>query len=226
MAGGAGVGTYADIFGAAIGGGGDWMQANSYRVPRLDQPGPQESALRRWANQQIRGGTQQLQGATALYNQMAPILLGQLPGMRMVPTGSATESGGGGGAGSSLGTSDSESALGSYQQNLQALQQSQQREERIRSLKRQVQATKVGPARKALKKQLYGLRQEKKASPTLASYERDAMNAAMRPPTPEIRMAQSQPAGPEGSLAAVRGMMDAYRGAPARDLMSLYQGGE
>jgi hypothetical protein len=71
--------------GGILGGIGDIIQASNYEQPHLESPSDTERRLRRLAQSQLLGGGQEMLGATHLYNQLAPILMGQLPGMHYVP---------------------------------------------------------------------------------------------------------------------------------------------
>ena len=114
------------ISGDIVGGIGSLIAAENYHRPRLPPAVGPELRLRQLAQSQLLGGGQQLLGGTALYNQLAPILMGQLPGMHYVPGGQTM--GGGTGAQASY-TGDPTGAqtnpMASYQQALQNWQSQQ-----------------------------------------------------------------------------------------------------
>ena len=216
--GGGATGAGLGIMGGIMGGIGDIMSAANYERPKLPEPGDQESALRRWAQNYIRGGGQQLQGATNLYNEMSPILLSQLPGMSMVPAGPG-ETGMGG----------DPSALGSYQDSLKALQAAQARQLQIDQLKRQ-KTTAKGKDKKGVQKQLKALNKEKKGSLSIQQLERNKSNIASTPPSPRISYGGSQGGGgapgqapQQDTLSALQGLMDGLQGG-SPDLQQIYQG--
>src|SRR5262249_12836972 len=131
--GGGGAGGYlrmgAARAGDTAGGIGSLTAAENYKRPRLPPATGYEQRLRQLAQSQLLGGGQQLLGATALYNQMAPILMGMLPGMHYVPGSVADPSMPGSGAGSS-------SPMANYQHALQNFQQQQGLQQQLTSLNR------------------------------------------------------------------------------------------
>src|SRR5215475_7000793 len=137
MGGAAAAGQWSGILGGTLGGIGDIIQAQNYHRPRLPEATGYEKRLRDLAQSAYIGGGQELLGGTAMYNQLAPILMGMLPGMKYVPgtTGGGATDGtgatsGGGGA--------QTSPLSSYQDTLQALQQNQVRQQQKQALKAQI----------------------------------------------------------------------------------------
>src|SRR5215471_18663726 len=122
MGGAAAAGQWSGILGGTLGGIGDIIQAQNYHRPKLPEATGYEKRLRDLAQSAYIGGGQELLGGVNMYNQMAPLLMGMLPGMKYVP---GTVGGGGtDGTGATSGQGDGQtSPLGSYQQSLQALQQ-------------------------------------------------------------------------------------------------------
>ena len=232
--------------GAILGGIGDIIQAQNYHRPRLPPAVGYEQRLRQLAQSQLLGGGQQLLGATALYNQMAPVLMSQLPGMSYHPGSAAGAVGdtimSGGGAGGS--------PMASYQQSLQNRSQQQALQQHLTALNAQMKGLKPGasPQRKSLRQERKSVKQELKGLPTAAQLERQSFMTGTQP-NPElydIRMGGGGMqgtssagmgdqgfnlggggggGGDSGSLASVRGLMDALGGGqPHPDFLSSYYG--
>ena len=227
MAGAAGVGAGLGIMGGILGGVGDIMSAANYERPSLPEPGGQEARLRRLAQNQLLAGGQQTLGGMALYNQMAPLLMGMLPGMSYVPGGGGPESLGGV-TGAATG---GQGGLGSYQDALRLLQETQARNQQLEDLKRQRKGAKGKAAKQAFKPQIQALKQAKKAAPRVQDAERRMYQGATQvdPSIYDIRRGapQAAPGGGGGldgmSLGAIRGMMDAEAGNEP-DLLALFRG--
>lgn len=216
---GAGLG----IMGGILGGVGDIMSAANYERPSLPEPGGQEARLRRLAQNQLLAGGQQSLGGMALYNQMAPLLMGMLPGLSYVP-GTASSLGGVTGDA----TGGGQGGLSSYQDSLRLLQETQARNQQLADLKRQRNAAKGKAAKKAFQPQIKALKQAAKAAPRVQDAERRMYQAGTQvsPEMYDIRRAPAAapPSGLDGmSLGAIRGMMDAEAGNEP-DLMALYRG--
>jgi hypothetical protein len=224
MAGGAYGQAGLGIMGGTLGGIGDIIQAQNYHRPRLPPATGYEQRLRQLAQSQLLGGGQQLLGGTALYNQMAPILMGMLPGMRYVP-GAGDGAGGAGGEGAP-------SPVRSYQSALANVQQRRAKQEQLTALKAQIKGLKPGSERRGLRKQRKSLSRELKGLPSAAELDRQAYMAGTTPSASlyDIRTAPA-PATSDlatstaGSLGAYRGLMDALTtGTPSIDLSALYEG--
>src|SRR5215468_11131425 len=118
---GGGGGSYgavaAGATGATLGGIGDIISGLSYKRPRLKPATGPELRLRQLAQDQLLAGGQQTLAGTALYNQMAPLLMGMLPGMTYHP--GTTD-----GTSSSMGGTSS-SPIQSYSDALQNFQNQQ-----------------------------------------------------------------------------------------------------
>lgn len=226
MAGGAGVGAGLGIMGGTLGGIGDIIAATNYERPELQAPSDQERRLRRLAQNQLVAGGQQLLGGTALYNQMVPMLMGQLPGMSYVPGSSGGDASMGGVASTAGGGS---SGLGSYQDALAAYQRQQTERDAFAALKAQRKGAK-GKEKKALGKQVKAAKKNLKSQVPLHQLERQQYMAGVQP-SPEIYDIRMGGGGAGGgaassgqeSLGAIRGMMDAMNGS-GPNLQSLYQG--
>jgi len=222
MAGGAGAGGYAQmgtaLSGDIVGGIGSLIAGENYKRPRLPPATGYEQRLRQLAQSQLLGGGQQLLGATALYNQMAPILMGMLPGMHYIPGSAADPSMPGSGAASS-------SPMTNYQHALQNFQQQQGLQQQLTGLNRQIKYLHPGAQRKALKQQKRTVRGQLQQMPTAAQLERQEFMGATQPDQSMYNISQaSAPATPPtaDSLAAIRSLMDSYSsGSP--NLSNLYQ---
>src|SRR5215471_4715031 len=114
--------------GAILGGIGDIIAAQNYKRPKLPPATGYEKRLRDLAQSAYIGGGQELLGGVNMYNQMAPLLMGMLPGMTYVP-GSSTSGGGMDGTGTSCGGQTS--PPGSYHHSLHHVQQIQALQQRI-----------------------------------------------------------------------------------------------
>lgn len=201
-----GTGMGLGIMGGILGGIGDIMSATKYKPPKLPPATGQEQRLRQLASSQLMGGGQQLLGATALYNQLAPILLSQLPGMHYNP-------GTGGGGGMTSGAGDYGSAL-SNQQHQQDLQQ------QFNDVKRQLKAAKGKGAKQPLRQQRNQLRQQLKGMPTADQETRRMYLAGMQPGSFDIQ--QGPPATGQTSLGDINSLMSSLGSGP--NLMDLYRG--
>src|SRR5215475_12211718 len=138
----AGAGGYAQmgtaLSGDIVGGIGSLIAAENYKRPRLPPAVGPELRLRQLAQSQLLGGGQQLLGATALYNQLAPILMGQLPGMHYVPgTGAGTGGADASMPGTGAATSD---PLTNYAHALAASQANVGRQSQLNQLRAQRKA--------------------------------------------------------------------------------------
>ena len=202
--------------GAILGGIGDIIQAANYKQPHLPAPSDTERRLRRLAQSQLLGGGQELLGGTALYNQMAPILMGQLPGMHYVPGQGGSDGGMGGGAGSGSGQQ-----LGSYQDSVNALQQSQQQQARLAQMNAQIKGMKKGPEKKAAVQERKALKKETKNAVPQWRLEQQTYQAGARPPTFDIRQAPPASAGSSlGDINALLGNLGNHQ-----SLLAAYQAG-
>jgi hypothetical protein len=184
------------LSGDIVGGIGSLIAGENYKRPRLPPATGPELRLRQLAQSQILGGGQQLLGATALYNQLAPILMSQLPGMHYVPGGG----GGGGGTGSQVGQTGqpggaTTSPMASYQQALQNYQNQQALAQQRTSMRAQLKGMTAGPAKHALRQQLKGVKRALKATPTAAQLERQQYLAGAQPGYYDIRMGGDTGAG-------------------------------
>jgi len=213
--------------GGTLGGIGDIISAFSYKQPKLEQATGMEQRLRQLTQSQLLGGGQQLLGATALYNQLAPILMGQLPGMHYVPpTGGGPGMGGdtsGGGAGGAQFPSYRE-ALGNMQ-NQTALTQRQT------ALKAQIKGMKPSPERRQARKDLKALKRQIKGLPTAAQYERQAYMAGTTPDASMYDIRQGPPSGGPpapsmgSSLGDINDLLGQLQGGyQSPTLMDYYQG--
>jgi hypothetical protein len=166
----------------------------------------------------LLGGGQQLLGATALYNQMAPILMGQLPGMHYVPgSQDAMEPGGGGG---SQPGGDYAGALG----NMQGAQQQQQQ---LLQQRKAMQGMKKGPEKRAARQGVKDLRKSIKSQPSVAQRERQAYTAGAQPGAYDIRQAPPAPTA-MSSLGAINDLMGGGGGQMGggggqADLLAMYR---
>lgn len=195
MAGGAGLGAGLGIMGGTLGGIGDIISATNYERPHLEAPGGQESRLRSLTNAQLIGGGQEMLGGQALYNQMVPMLLGQLPGITMTPTGGGGgggDGGGGGAGGGGYGMADYSTALANYQNAVG-------RQQKLTALQAQLKGTKKGPEKKALRQQVKALKKEKKGSPTVPQLERQLYQAGSAPPNITVAPSSGE-TGPLGGF--------------------------
>src|SRR5262245_33328923 len=215
MAGMGATGAGFNMMGGTLGAIGDIIAASNYERPRLPDPSETERNLRRLAINQLQGGGQQTLGATALYNQMAPMLMGMLPGMHYVP---GTDGGAGGGGGGGTGP------LGSYQDALRTMQETQQRAQHLKDLNRQIKGMKAGAERRGLRQERQALRKQIKTSPRVADTQRMAYRAGTTPNLEMFDIRQTSPQTAQGSMAAYRGMMDAMQGNQP-DFNALYQAG-
>lgn len=215
MAGAAGVGAGLGIMGGTLGGIGDIIQAANYERPQLEEPGGQEKRLRALAQSQLIGGGQQLLAGQNLYNQMSPFLLGQLPGMRLTPSGGGGAGGGGGGA-----TAGTGPGMANYQQALANYQEAVGRQQRITQLQAAVKTAKKGPDKQGIRQELKTLKKAQRSGPTVTQLERQLYQAGSTPPT--INVAAAEPSSDWGtttmtpslqsSLAQIMGFIQGARG--------------
>ena len=131
----AGTGAGLGILGGITGGIGDIMASSKYERPKLPPAKQTESHYRRNVKQLLDQARQQYEGATGIYNQMAPFLLGDLAGLGVEYTPDA-------GAQASL-----DQAYGAYQDRLDA-------ENQLNQLQANKRGAKKGADRKAAKKEL------------------------------------------------------------------------
>jgi hypothetical protein len=220
----AGAGAGLGIMGGILGGVGDIISASNYERPSLPQPGQQEARLRQLAQNQLLGGGQQTLAGTALYNQMAPMLMGMLPGMHYVP-GQTPEVGG------NISDVGPQGGLDSYGEALAQLQAAQALQQQKTVQKAALKGMKKGPEKKAARQTFKDLKKTIKSQPSVQARERMQYTAGTRPNAELYNISQgpaaSMSAAPSGdfggmSLAAIRGMMDADQGTP--NLAALYQG--
>ena len=225
MAGGAGAGGYMQmgtaLSGDLVGGIGGMIEALNYKKPRLKEASGMEQRLRQLAQAQLLAGGQQTLAGTALYNQLAPILMSQLPGMHYVPGTGDTGTGQAGAVGSSG------SPMANYQQALQAYQNQQGLQQQLQSLKAQRKGMKPGADRRALKQQIKGVRKQVKSLPSAASLERQEYLGGVQQNPALFNVSMSGGGGDGGggspssaggagdSLAAVRSLMDSLGGGPS-----------
>jgi hypothetical protein len=229
MAGGMGAGAGIGIMGGILGGIGDIISSQNYKRPHLAEATGYEKRLRDLAQSQLLAGGQQTLGGTALYNQMVPMLMGMLPGMKYHP-GTSGEAGG---AGGSAGGGGATGPLASYQDALKNYQQQVALAQQRTALRAKMKGGKMkgpghlqGPARKDLKNQLRDINQQIASQPTQAQRERQMYTAGVQPANTDIyNIRTAEPGSAESSLAAIQGMMDAiHHGQPKTDLSSIYQG--
>jgi len=212
--------------GAILGGIGDIIAAQNYKRPKLPPATGYEKRLRDLAQSAYIGGGQELLGGVNMYNQMAPLLMGMLPGMTYVP-GSTTSGGGTDGTGTSGGGQTS--PLGSYQDSLNQLQQNQALQQQRQSLKAQIKGAKKGPGRWQMKQQVKALNKQIKGMPRQADLERAQFMAGTAIPQQLFDIRQGAPSAdistpPSGSMAAIRGLIDGYQGNTPSNLLDLYRG--
>lgn len=207
--------------GGILGGIGDIIQAANYKPPHLPEPTDAERRLRRIAQGQLIGGGQELLGGTHLYNQLAPILMSQLPGMHYVP-------GSGGGPGASTGGMSGGGGLDAYTQQLQQMQQNQAKQNQLNALNAQIKGMKKGPDRKAAIKQRKGLKQDVKGQVPDWRLEQEMYRSGTQAPSMDIR--QGPPASPQSSLGDINTLLASLHGAGlggggGQDLLAAYRAG-
>jgi len=207
--------------GALLGGIGDIISATNYERPHLPEPTDPERRLRRLAQGQLIGGGQELLAGTHLYNQLAPILMGMLPGMHYVPG----EGGGPPGAGGGVSPS-----MGSYDDSLHALQQTRDRNNRLTALNAQIAGMKKGAERRGLRQERKQLKKDIKGAPKEWQLEQQMYRSGTQPGSFDIRQAPA--ATPRSSLgninellSGLQGSMGGYGGTAHPDLMSAYNAG-
>lgn len=217
MGGGAGAGGYAQmgtaLSGSLVGGIGGLIEAQNYHRPHLPPATGPELRLRQTAQDQILAGGQQLLGATALYNQLAPILMSQLPGMHYVPgTGGAP----GAGAGNAP-SSGSQSPMASYQQALQNYQNQQGLLQQRTALRAQLKGAKGKQAKQAIRQQLKPLKQQIKSLPDAAALERQQYLAGVQqnPAMFDVRSSDTTPANTTDTLDNIRSLMTSLNTQPS-----------
>src|SRR5215831_336829 len=223
MGGGGYMSTGTALSGDIVGGIGGLIASQNYQRPVLPTPGPAEDALRRLAMTQLLGGGQQLLGATALYNQLAPILMGQLPGMHYVP--------GGAGADASMpGTgAATASPMANYQQSLAAMRANQGLQSQLQSLRGQRRALRPGPSpqRRDLRQQIQTVNRTLKQQPKPWQLERQQYLAgtmgSQNPAMFNVQQGAPATAPTSDTLDAIRQLMSAYSSSSGPDLSNLYQ---
>src|SRR5262245_32600450 len=221
--GGMGAGGYAQmgtaISGDIVGGIGGLISALGYKRPSVPRAEGMELRLRQLAQAQLLGGGQQLLGATALYNQLAPILMGQLPGIHYVPGSVADPAQGGSG-------SASPSPMANYQHALANFQQQQGMQQQLTALNRQFKGMKPGAARHDIKMQRRSLRQQLKQMPTAPQLERQeylgGTAGSMNPAMFDVRQGTPETGPSPDTLESLRSLMQSYDTGP--DYSSIYQG--
>jgi hypothetical protein len=230
-----GAGGYAQmgtaLSGDIVGGIGSLIAGENYKKPKMPPATGPELRLRQLSQSQILGGGQQLLGGTALYNQLAPILLGQLPGMHYVPGGGG---GGGDGTGAQVGqtgdpTGAQTSPMASYTQALQNYQNQQALAQQRTSMRAQLKGMPAGPAKHALKKQLHGVNRAIKATPTAAQLERQQYLAGTQPGAFDIRMGGAADTSggmgglPPSSQTSLGSINDLINPGGGQDYLSAYR---
>lgn len=227
-AGMAGAGAMTSGMGATLGGIGDIISALNYDRPSLKEPGGQEARLRSLTNAQMIGGGQQMLAGNALYNQMVPMLLGQLPGMSIKQTGGTA---GEGGSGAGPGGASYNDALTRYNAALG-------RQQQLKALQAQVKGMQKGAEKKATRQQIKSLKRAKKGDQKIPALERQMYQAGTAPP--QITVAPSgtdtAPLGGQGSggspslqssLAEIMGFLQSGKdnGGSAPDFEGRYRTG-
>jgi hypothetical protein len=225
MAGMAGAGLGLGVMGGILGGIGDIIQSQNYQRPSLPEATGREKRLRDLAQSQLLGAGQQTLGATALYNQLAPVLLGQLPGMSIRQA--APVAGGVGGAG----------PIQSYQQALQNFQNAQAQQQRLTELNARLKGAKKGPEKRAIRQERKTLQQQIKGSPTVAERERQMYVAGLQPGSYTVSMGAAPAGGTtagggipgispgaQSTLAEIQGMLAAARDT-GPSVLERYQAG-
>jgi hypothetical protein len=214
------------LSGSLVGGIGGLIEAQNYKRPRLPPATGPELRLRQLAQDQLLGGGQQLLGATALYNQLAPILMSQLPGMHYVP-------GSGGAPGSTAGnapSSGSDSPMASYQQALQNYQHQQGLAQQRTQLRAQLKGAKGKAAKQAIKQQLKPVKQQLKSLPDAAALERMQYLGGVQqnPAMFDVRMGGANPSDPSqgapssaDTLGSIHDLMTSLNTGP--DYLQDYQ---
>ena len=206
--------------GAILGGIGDILQATNYHQPKYPDPTEQERRLRRLAQSQLLGGGQELLAGTHLYNQLAPILMSQLPGMHYVP-------GSGGDTGATTGGTGGGGGLDPYAQALQTMQQNRARQTQLDAMNAQIKGMKKGPDRRAAIKQRKELKQQVKGQVPEWRLQQDMFRSGAQPEPMDIR--QGAPATPQSSLGSINDLMASLRPPPGAgggsDLLAAYHAG-
>lgn len=221
----AGAGGYAQmgtaLSGDIVGGIGSLIAAENYRRPRLPPATGPELRLRQLAQSQLLGGGQQLLGATALYNQLAPILMSQLPGMHYTPgTVTAGMSGGQDGTGTGGTSGGGTNPMSSYQEALQNYRNQQGLVQQRSRLKAQLKGAKGKAARQPLRQQLRGVKQSIKALPPINELERQQyLGGVQQDPSMFNTGMSGAPAGSMDSLGSINDLM-----AQNPDLLSAFRG--
>jgi hypothetical protein len=224
--------------GGTLGGIGDIIAATSYKRPKLPEPGGQEKRLRTLAQAQLIGGGQQLLGGQALYNQLAPVLLGQLPGMTIRPTGGGGAGAGGEGTTAAGGAAAGGPGMADYQEALANYQAAVGRQQRLTSVEAQLKATKKGPEKRALRQERKTLKKQQKGSPTVPQLERQLYQAGSSPAPVSVSMGTGDTGGLGGfgtaaspslrsSLAEIMGFLKGSgdQGGPIPDFAGRFRTG-
>jgi hypothetical protein len=238
MGGMAATGAGLSIMGGTLGGIGDIIQSQNYHRPHLPPATGPELRLRQLAQSQLMGGGQELLGGTALYNQLAPILMSQLPGMSYVPGGSSGQNLGGSGGGSQASQmaqpgGAQTNPMASYQQALQNWQQQQALAQQKQSMKAQLTGMTQSPQKKALRQQFKGVKRALKAMPDPATLERQEYTAGALPGSYNVQMggapdtsggmgggaAMSQPS----SLGSINDLMQQLGGGGGQNYLDAYR---
>lgn len=205
------------LSGDIVGGIGGLVSSLGYERPKLPPATGMEQRLRQLAQSQLLGGGQQLLGATALYNQLAPILMSQLPGMRYVPGTSGAQDGtgaGAGGGGSPM--ADYQTALKNYQTQQGLLQQRT-------ALRAQLKGAKGQAAKRAIRQQLRPLKRQIESLPTAAQLERQQYlgGVQQRPEMFDVRMGGQDTATPT-SLGSINDLIQGLSTGP--NFLDIYRG--
>jgi len=219
---GAGAGGYAQmgtaLSGDIVGGIGGLIQAQNYHRPRLPPATGYELRLRQLAQNQLLGGGQQMLGATALYNQLAPILMGQLPGLHYVPGSGGTDVGA---PGTGAATS---SPMANYQHALAAMQQQQALVQQRTGLRAQRKGAKGHAAKKGFTQQIKDLNRQINSLPTAGQLERQESMGATQTPMSMYNVQQGPPdtgGMDQQTLGQIQDLMRNYSQGPS--LLDVYQ---
>jgi len=195
MAGGAATGAGLGIMGGILGGIGDIMSSAKYQRPSLPQPGGQEARLRSLAQGQLIGGGLESLAGTQLFNQLSPLMMGMVPGMKVTAAGGggATGPGSPGATGGPAGT-----PMSDYQNALARYQNAVGRNQQLQNLQDQLKTMPKGPQKRATRQQMKALKKQAKADPTVPQLERQVYQSGTTPPSYNVTGTADQP-GPVGS---------------------------
>jgi multidrug efflux pump subunit AcrA (membrane-fusion protein) len=206
------------LSGSMVGGIGGLIEAQNYKRPRLPPANGPELRLRQLAQSQLLGGGEQLLGGTALYNQLAPILMSQLPGMSYHPGGGSADGSTGSQADSTGQPGGAQtSPMASYQQALQNWQNQQALLQQKQSMKAQLKGMNAGAQKKQLRQQFKGVKRQIKATPDAATLERQQYLAGAQPGAYDIRMGAAPDVsggmtGSDQSLGSINDLMGSLGG--------------